>query len=240
MSRWPDLRERSEALELMDDRSIAGPELREALGQLRWINWLLGAAWPTLEGVVRLWLQAGRPRRVTLLDVGAGSGDVNRLLLRWAAWWGIDLRITLVDVHPDTCATAAAQFQHEPRVQVVCADLFNLPFNHVDIVSASLVLHHIPTAQLPLVVGTLLEAARIGVVINDLQRHVIAWAAIWLATRLFSRNRMLRHDAPLSVRRGFRRADFAHLPVAPHVTRLQCRWRPLFRYLIVAAKVPAR
>lgn len=240
MGSWPDLQVRSEARELMDDRSIAGPELLEALRQLRWINRLLGAAWPTLEGVVALWQRAGRPRRVTLLDVGAGSGDANRLLLRWADWWGIDLHITLVDLHPDTCGVAAARFQHEPRVHVICADLFKLPLNRVDMVTASLVLHHIPSAQLPQVVSTLLEAARIGVVINDLHRHVVAWAAIWTATRLFSRNRMLRHDAPLSVRRGFRRADFAHLQVAPDVTMLHCRWRPLFRYLIVATRVPAR
>jgi 2-polyprenyl-3-methyl-5-hydroxy-6-metoxy-1,4-benzoquinol methylase len=230
---WPDLSVRSEAVELMDDRSIVGTELLEALRQLRWINRVLGAAWPTLEGVATLWRRAGRPRRLTLLDVGAGSGDVNRLLLRWAAWRRIDLRITLVDLHPDTCATAAAHFENEPGVQVVCADLFRLPLRNVDIVTASLVLHHIPTVQLPLVVNTMIEAARIGVVINDLHRHVVAWAAIWTATRVFSRNRMLRYDAPLSVRRGFRRADFARLQTAAHVTKLWYSWRPWFRYLVV-------
>jgi len=217
----------------MDDRSLGGAELLEALRQLRWINRLLGAAWPTLEGVATLWRHAGRPRRLTLLDVRAGSGDVNRLLRRWAAWRRIDLRITLVDLHPDTCAAAAVHFHHEPGVQIVCADLFRLPFKKVDIVTAALVLHHLPDAQLPLVVSTMIEAARMGVVINDLHRHVVACAAIWTATRVFSRNRMLRHDAPLSVRRGFRRADLARLQAVPHLHRLRYSWRPLFRYLVV-------
>jgi len=228
---------RSEALELMDDRSIAGAELLEALRQLRWINWLLGAAWPTLEGVAALWRHAGQPRHLTLLDVGAGAGDVNRLLLHWASWRHIDLRIMLVDVHPDTCATAAAQFQNEPRVQIICADLFKLPFSNIDIVTASLILHHIPDAHIPLVVSKMLDTARIGIVINDLHRHVVAWAAIWTATRLFSRNRMLRHDAPLSVQRGFRRADFARLQAVPHLNKLRYSWRPMFRYLVVMPTV---
>jgi hypothetical protein len=69
-------------------------------------------------------------------------------------------------------------------------------------------------------------AARHGVVVNDLRRH-------WLATRLFSRNRMIRHDAPLSVRRGFRTADLHRLRAEPGLDGLRWMARPLFRYLIL-------
>ena len=58
---WPDLTQRSAALELMDDLTIGGDELAEALRELRAINRVLGSAWLTLEGVLRLWHAAGRP-----------------------------------------------------------------------------------------------------------------------------------------------------------------------------------
>jgi SAM-dependent methyltransferase len=229
---WPDLTHRSAALERMDDRAIGGDELAEALRQLRVINQVLGSAWPTLEGVLRLWRAAGKPDRLSILDVGAGSGDINRLLLAWATRRGIALRITLVDIHPETCAAAAAYYHDQPRVQVVCSDVMSLGVRVADIVTAALFAHHFSSEQLPDLFGALARAARIGVVVNDLHRHSLAWAAIWAATRVLSRNPMIRNDAPLSVQRGFRAADLSHLRAAPELSQLSYTWRPFFRYLI--------
>ncbi len=223
---------RSEVPEIMDDLRVGGRELTEALTQLAWINRLLGAPWITLEGVYRIWRSAGRPRQLTLLDVGAGGGESNRLLLRWARWAGIDLRITLIDIHPETCDYAARLYQQEPRVRVEQGDLYHLAPGRADLVTASLVLHHIPTADLPRALGALQRAARLGVVINDLHRHPLAEGLIRLATRLLSRNQMIRHDAPLSVRRGFRAPELLALRAHPGLEPLHLAWRPFFRYLL--------
>jgi len=229
----PDMSRRVATLELMDDRSIVGAELSEALRQLRVINAALLGDVPTLEGVVRLWLAAGRPSKLTLLDVGAGSGDQNRALLRWARLVGVELAIILVDIHPQTCAAAAAYWRGQPQVRVVCADLLRLGLHQADIVTASLFTHHFADGELPAVLGALLAAARLGVVVNDLHRHQLAFAAISLATRLLSRNRMIRNDAPLSVRRGFRAADFERLRRISTFAHLSYRWRPFFRWLVL-------
>lgn len=230
---FPDLRARSTAPELMDDRTIGGDELVTALRQLRLINRLLRAAGPTVEGVAHLWGAAGCPRRLSILDVGAGSGDGCRPLLRWAAMRGVAMEITLLDIHPETCAEAARFFRDEPRVTVRQGDLFALEPESVDIVTAALVLHHFPEPQLGQAVHALARAARIGVVVNDLHRSVFAWGGIRLATALLSRNRMIRHDAPLSVARGFREADLLRLREQPGLGRLSYAWRPLWRWLVI-------
>lgn len=227
-----DLSERSTAPELMDDLRIGGSELARALQQLRLINWLLGGAWLTLEGVARLWRQAGQPRQLEIVDVGAGSGDASRLLLRWATLRRITMKITLIDIHPETCVVAEAYYQDEPRVRVEQGDVFLLPPRCTDIVTASLFAHHFPDEQLPALFRTMAEAAQIGLVVNDLHRHTAAWASIWLLTHLFSRNRMIRHDASLSVRRGFRAADFERLRGEYGLGELHYIWRPMFRYLV--------
>lgn len=234
---WPDLTQRSTKLELMDDLTIGGEQLAEALRQLRVINGMLGSAWLTLEGVVRLWHAGGRPRQLSILDVGSGSGDINRLLLAWASLQGIAMRITLVDIHPETCAAAAAYFRDEARVQVLCSDLMQLGLGRVDIVTAALFTHHFSPAQLPAMYAALASAARLGVVVNDLHRHWLAWAGIWVATRLLSRNAMIRHDAPLSVLRGFRAEDLEQLRALPGLQGLSYRWRPFFRYLVLVDRV---
>jgi SAM-dependent methyltransferase len=230
---WPNLQHRSAALELLDDPTIGGAELQQALAQLRVINQALGAARPTVEGVAAFWRAAGQPTMLTVLDVGTGSGDMSYALLRWAEQHGVRLQLVLVDIHPETCAAAAAAHRSEPHVTVVCSDLLQLALQPVDIVTAALFTHHFSQAQLPAVYYAMRDAARYGVVVNDLHRHLLAWAFIWLATRLLSRNRMIRHDAPLSVRRGFRTADLQHLRQAPGLSGIQFAWRPLFRYLIL-------
>lgn len=230
---WPNFSQRSTADELMDDLAINGPELSQALHQLRWINRLLGGTYPTSEGVMRLWNASGRPARLHVLDVGAGAGDHSKQLLRWAERKGIDIHITLLDIHPQTCDLARQYYTNEPRISVQQGDLFSLKASTADIITAALVLHHMPDSQLGTALLVLRQAARLGVVVNDLHRHAFAWASIWVLTHLLSSNRMIRHDAQLSVLRGFQAADLRRLARLPGLDGLCFQWRPMFRYLII-------
>lgn len=230
------LRIRAEAAELMDDASAGGAELSEALRQLRLLNRLFAAAAPTLYGVKRLWKRAGRPSCLSILDIGAGSGDVNRKLLKWADKRGIGLTVTLVDITEEACAEAGRLFSGEPRVKVQRGDLFALPAEGADIVTGTQFLHHFEKERVPLAVKSMLKASRLGVVINDIHRHWLAWAAVWLATRLLSSNRYIRNDGPLSVAKGFRCKDWRQLRAEPGLEGLQFAWRPLFRYAVILRK----
>jgi 2-polyprenyl-3-methyl-5-hydroxy-6-metoxy-1,4-benzoquinol methylase len=233
------LSERVERAELMDDFTAGGATLRQAHRQLRCLNRLFGAASPALYGVQRLWRECGSPRRLHLLDIGAGSGDVNRRMLRWAAANGVKLRITLVDKAEEACAEARAYYAAEPQVDVRRSDLFELSAGCADIVTASQFAHHFANEELPTVVERMLTAARLGIVVNDIHRHPAAWAAVWLASRL-SANRYIRHDAPLSVAKGFRGADWELLGERLEGVGavLQYRWRPLFRYAVLVRRAP--
>lgn len=230
------LKERAEAPEFMDDFASAGAELREALRHLRLLNRLFAAAAPTLHGVRRLWLKADKPRRLSILDVGAGSGDVNRQLLQWADAEQVELRITLVDLTEEACEEAGQLFRHEPRIQVMRGDLFALTEACADIITGTQFIHHFAAEELPTVVQSMLNASRIGVVINDIHRHWIPWTAVWLTTRVVSSNRYIWHDGPLSVAKGFRAEDWDRLRDDLGLTDMYYAWRPLFRYAVVIGK----
>ncbi|WP_027091603.1 methyltransferase domain-containing protein [Cohnella thermotolerans] len=231
------LRERAREPELMDDFASGGPELREALKHLRRLNRLFGASGPALYGVKRLWREAGRPAAWTLLDVGCGSGDVNRALLRWAGRSGVDLRIVLVDVTDEACEEARELYRGESRVEVRRADLFALPPRSADVVTASQMAHHFADDELQAALERMLDVSRAGVVLADIHRNWIAWLAVFAATRLLSRNRYIRHDGPLSVAKGFRSEDWARLDRRMgEAARLEYAWRPLFRYAAVVTR----
>ncbi|OXM87471.1 methyltransferase domain-containing protein [Paenibacillus rigui] len=227
------LKDRSVRPELMDDFSSGGPELTEALRQLRRLNRLFAAAAPTLHGVRLLWARAGKPRKLTVLDVGSGSGDVNRKLLRWADGLGFDLTIVLVDKTKEACAEAKLYYADEPRVQVACGDLYALDAGSADIVTATQLAHHFEAGELVGAVEAMRRASRLGVVLGDIHRHWLAWSAVWVVTHLMSRNRYIRHDGPLSVAKGFTGADWQQLRDALQADFFYWSWRPMFRYSVV-------
>ncbi len=220
----------------MDDFSTGGTELREALSHLRVLNRIFGAAAPTLHGVQKIWREAGRPDSLTILDIGSGSGDVNQHLLRWADMNQIDLKITLVDITEEACEEARHYFRDEPRVQVMQRDLFDLQEKSVDVVTGTQFVHHFAADELHNVIQSMLKVSRLGVVINDIHRHWIPWAAVWLTVRLISNNRYILNDGPLSVAKGFCADDWKHLRKTLDLPEMFFSWRLLFRYMVVIRK----
>ncbi|WP_342555923.1 SAM-dependent methyltransferase [Paenibacillus sp. FSL R7-0652] len=233
MSFFRTLGSRAKEDELMDDFSMGGEELREALRHLRRLNKIFAAPGPTVSGVAKLWHSIGRPSVLSLLDVGAGSGDVNQKLLQWAAKQGIEMQITLVDLTEEACEEARQLFRNEPRVQVVRADLTSLPDASADIVTGSQFIHHFEGEQLVDMVTHMLRVSRYGVVINDIHRHTVSYKAVWITTRLISRNRYIRHDGPLSVAKGFTDQDWQELKRQLNHDTMTYEWKPLFRYSVV-------
>lgn len=233
MSILKRLQKRAEEPELMDDFSMGGEDLHEALRDLRLLNQIFGASGPTIYGIEKLWILAERPSNLTILDVGAGSGDVNRHILRWADKKGINITIELVDVTEEACEEARQFFHDEPRVLVRLVDVKHLSEACVDIVTGSQFIHHFTGDELHKVVSYMHKASKIGVVINDIHRHWLAWLAVWLVSRVVSTNRYIRHDAPLSVAKGFRATDWIVLREAIGIPQLAYSWRPLFRYAVV-------
>ena len=233
MSIFRNLSTRAKEDELMDDFSLGGEELSEALKHLRRLNKIFGASGPTCYGVKKLWSEMGRPSELTLLDVGAGSGDVNRKLLKWADSRGIEMKITLVDLTEEACEEARLYFRDEERVKVIRADVKSLPEGYADIVTGSQFVHHFEGQELVEIVNHMLKSSRFGVVINDIHRHSVPYTAVWLTTRIISQNRYIRHDGPLSVAKGFTNKDWSDLKSKLNHKTMTYSWKPLFRYAVV-------
>ncbi|AWP27932.1 chalcone and stilbene synthase domain protein [Paenibacillus vortex V453] len=236
MSFFRALSSRAQEEELMDDFSMGGEELSEALQHLRRLNKIFAAPGPTLAGVEKLWKTMGSPGTLSVLDVGAGSGDVNQKLLQWSDQQGIELKITLVDMTEEACDEAKQLFRDEPRVDVRRADVKELPAASADIVTGSQFVHHFNGQQLIDIVSHMLRASVHGVVISDIHRHLVPYTAVWITTRMISRNRYIRHDGPLSVAKGFKGRDWRELKKQLNHETMTYEWKPLFRYSVVIPK----
>ncbi|HEX9614627.1 MAG TPA: methyltransferase domain-containing protein [Bacteroidota bacterium] len=213
--------------EIMDDFSIQDERMDLALGELKLVNRFLGGKATTQKGLRLIREGLSPPQALSVLDVGAGGGDV----LDDA---GVHLNLTVLDRNPGVCR----YLKRHSRASVICGDAMHLSFRDrsFDIVHASLFLHHLREEEIRRMLVSCLRICRRGIIINDLRRSVFAYAGIKILATLFSKSFMVKHDGPLSVLRGFSRNDLETLLADVGVTQyaLQRRWA--FRWLIVIWK----
>ncbi|WP_103030466.1 methyltransferase domain-containing protein [Salinibacter altiplanensis] len=233
----PDLSTRLETEEWMDDFSITDARLARALRDLRRINRLLGGYRATdhvLDPILK------RHDRLRLLDVGCGSGDHLLHLARRGERFGCTLDLIGIDANPVTVGHARAYLDRQlspslrARVRVEIGDARALPYDAgaVDLTHAALFLHHFHGPSAVQVLSEMQRVARHGLLVNDLHRHLLAYAGIWGLSRALGLAPMVQHDGPVSVRRGFWRAELHTLARAAQLPPASIRWHWAFRWTL--------
>ncbi len=214
------------APEIMDDPGQDEAAFRGALHDLERLNRMTFAYGPTLAFLGRM--ARGRDR-LSVLDVGAGGGDTLRRIAAWGARRGVALDLAGLDRSPWSALHAA---ETGTPARWITADLFALnEAERFDAVICSLFAHHLEDAELVRFLRWLPARARRGWLILDLHRHWIPWAAVWAGTRLMRMHPMVCHDGPVSIRRGFSRADWRRL-VAQAGVDAEIRWVAPFRWAV--------
>jgi ubiquinone/menaquinone biosynthesis C-methylase UbiE len=199
---------RSAEIEIMDTGGYADGEIRANLADLRFYNdWFAGSR-IAIRAVARLLARenGAAPRRLSLLDVATGSGDIPAAVAAWLSRRGVEALAAGADANAEVLEEARRyRRQSALPVSLLAADARRLPHpdRSVDIVICSNFLHHLDARAAVGALREMARVARVGVVAIDLMRTRAAWVNVWLLTRLTTLNRLTRHDGPLSVRRAF-------------------------------------
>ena len=212
----------------MDDAAATRPEFEAALRDLARINRMSLAYRPVLAWLDGLVARTGR-RSLSVLDVGAGGGDMLAAIAGWGARRGVALELTGLDRSPWAATAAAAR--GVPARWITC-DLFALdPAARFDVVICSLFTHHLDDAALVRFLRWIEARAALGWLISDLHRHWLPWGFVWVAVRALRMDPMVVHDSTISIARGFTRAECQHL-IAEAGVPAAIRWAFPFRWLV--------
>ena len=213
------------AEELLDQPFDDPGELEESLEHVAQVNRWLGGARALRAHLPELVPPAGL---IEVLDVATGSADLPRAVADWARAERRALHITATDLHPQILEIARARCVSYPEIRVESADALRLPYadGAFDIALLSMALHHFEGETQTGVLREMRRVTRRGIYVGDLARTRINYAgARLMAATLWRRNRVTRHDGPVSVRRAFtsdelevllRQAGFAHVRVYRH------------------------
>ena len=229
-------KQRTEEEEIMDDFSLEGEELRDALDKIASINQFLGGNKLTLQGVNKL---LHSKDEITIVDVGCGNGDMLRALADFGTKNNYNFKLIGIDANAFTIDYAIKLSQEYPNISYKCEDVFSEPFSQLnyDIVLCTLTLHHFKNNQIDYLLQLFYKQARIGIVINDLHRNIIAYRAFQLICFFFRLNRMSREDGLISILRGFKKQELINFSERNQFKNYTIHWKWAFRYQWIIKKI---
>lgn len=228
---------RAESVLELIDRPLPDATLAASLADIERLNRWFGGHWLTVRVVARVARRAPPGRALVVLDVGGGRGDLARRLVAWARRRRRAIRVIVLDRDAATIRLARTHCAAMPEIVFVQADASAMPIGDggVDVAVSALTLHHLEPDAAASMLGEMHGVARLASVVNDLLRTRPAWWLVWLATRLFARHPVSRHDGPLSVRRAYAADELATLAGKAAITRFSIRRYPWLARLLFTA-----
>ena len=222
---------RTQEAEIMDDFSLQGEELREALDQIARINQLLGGNKVTLEGIKKV-LPSNKTETITIADIGCGNGDILRMLSDFAQKNKLDFKLIGIDANDFTINYAKKLSVAYPNIDYQCVDIFSEDFKTLkfDIIVCTLTLHHFTNEQILNIITTFRDNAKTGIIINDLHRSKLAYRLFELICFIFKLNRMSRQDGLISILRGFKKNELEEFSKKLNLKNYNINWKWAFRY----------
>jgi 2-polyprenyl-3-methyl-5-hydroxy-6-metoxy-1,4-benzoquinol methylase len=224
---------RSTELELMDLPFTSKELFFTNLKEIEYINRMLGG--PSLTFSILKKKLKNRTGKITVVDIGFGGGDLLAYLYARRRELTCDLSLIGVDLLPESKEYAE---KYHPELMGNCKFITDdyknfLKSNHkVDVVVAGLFCHHLPDEDVIDFFRYINRYATIGGIINDLQRSPLAYYAIKILTRLFSRSEFTKNDAPLSVLRSFQFNELVTYLQKAEVEKYSVSWHWAFRYIV--------
>ncbi|MBI2811644.1 MAG: methyltransferase domain-containing protein [Candidatus Melainabacteria bacterium] len=204
---------RKRVAELMDDPALDYTSHAEALRGLERLNFVSTSAASLWSQIKPLTKRSGDASPLRILDIATGGGDIPVALLKAAASDGVQVEIVGSDLSQSS-VTYASQYalKKQATVDFIQLDALNdkLPENF-DVVMTNLFTHHLDPPDVIKLLTKMAGAARQMVLVNDLVRSEIAYALVWLGTRLLSRSAIVQYDGPVSVQGSFTGQEFLRM-----------------------------
>ncbi len=231
--------QRTDRTEIMDNPDVDELELLKAYQDINHVNTFLGGNKITINGLLELEknLQSNAPLRIT--DIGCGDGETLKVCARYALKNNKNWILSGVDINPKTIRLAQKNSAVFPNISYIEADVFSKSFQEeeTDIFVFSLTLHHFKESEIMTILEKIIEQAKVGVVINDLQRSKVAYRLFQLYSFFFFKSKIAKHDGLVSILRGFKKADLEYFANSFAQAKHSVKYKWAFRWQWIIKKI---
>ena len=199
--------------ELLDLDNAPFDEVKDSLEDVRLVNRYLGGYKVLLYYFRKYIKRHALDKEFSVLDLATGSADQPIAIVDAARKLDVKIKVLALDINSKMLDYAYEKIRGYSEIRLVQGDIHSIPFakNSFDLVTNNLSLHHFTRNQAVNILRTADLIGRRGFIINDLHRSRIACAFIKVLTRLVTKNRLTRHDAPVSVMNAFTPSEMAEM-----------------------------
>ena len=234
-------RQRSYELEHLDKGDYTAEEYEGCIVELQRVNQWLGDARALRHSLLNEVERSGLSK-FSVLDVGAGSGELLRVIAEWARSNNKQAELVGLELNARSASAISAvdgESQAFPEITALRGDALQLPFadGAFDYAMCSLFTHHFKDEQVVAILRELGRVARRRIFVIDLHRHPIAYYFYTTVGHLFLHNRLIREDGALSILRSFKPDELFRL--AQRAGLESARVERHFPYRLVLAASPA-
>jgi SAM-dependent methyltransferase len=228
--------ERSYELEHLDKGDYTAEEYEGCISELQRVNQWLGDA-QALRRSLLVEIARSRTTTFSVLDVGAGSGELLRVIAEWASGRNLKAKLTGLELNERSTRALRDQSQAFPGINGIRADALRLPFadGAFDYAMCSLFTHHFKDEQVVEILRELGRVTRRRIFVIDLHRHPIAYYFYTTLGHLFLHNRLIREDGALSILRGFKPHELLRLALRAGLEGVRVDRHFPYRLVLVAA-----
>lgn len=232
-----DTKHRSIAIERMDDFNLEGQILRNALDRLAQINRYLGGNSITLQGIESLLKNRPIDKEISIVDLGCGNGDMLRVVAEFGLKNDLKLKLIGIDANEHTLNYARNLSKKYPNIDYLKMDITcNQSLDmKADIFLCTLALHHFREDEILKILFNLKRNTDIGIIVNDLQRSVLAYRLFQIVCFVFRLDSISREDGLLSILRGFKRKELVAISEQLNL-KYTLHWKWAFRYQWIILK----
>jgi len=226
--------------ELMDDSGLSTIDLRKTYADIGRANLFLGGDKGILDAIQEL-ISENPKELYSIVDIGCGDGTLLRKVCQVFHRKNLKIQLKGIDLNKKAIALAEEASKDFPEISYDLVDVLQSAPDSLkaDLVISTLTMHHIPEEEMAIFLKKLTEMARIGVIINDLQRSRLAYYLFKLFSAIFIKTKIAKNDGLVSIRSGFQKKELLRysigLPQLVHSIR--SKWA--FRYVwVMRAKRP--
>ena len=232
---------RSYKLEYLDTGDYTPEEYESCIGELQIVNRWMGDA-HSLRTTLFPEIDAQGLSGFSILDVGAGSGELLRVTAAWARQTGRRLNAVGLELNERSAESIIEESERFDEIGSVRGNALELPFadNRFDYVICSLFTHHFVDEQVVKILREMSRVARRRIFVIDLNRHPIAYLLYTTLGKLVLHNRLLRHDGALSILRSFKADELRALGQRAGLRDLSVERRFPYRLVLSAAAATER
>ena len=203
---------RSYKPEHIDTGNYTPEEYEDCIGELQLVNRWMGDA-HSLRTTLFREIEAESVSSFSILDIGAGSGELLRVTAAWARETGRRVSAVGLELNERMAESINEESNRFDEISSVRGDALRLPFSdsQFDYVICSLFTHHFVEEQVVQILREMSRVARRRIFVIDLHRHPVAYFLYTTLGKLVLHNRLLRHDGALSILRSFKPDELLEL-----------------------------